>query len=281
MQPIMKRNFFYLRHSFRKKGKTVTRELYLGKKIPENIEELKDILLRKCLQEDVFLKLNKIKKKFKTQWKKYPKTVKKKILLDLSIDFTYNTNRIEGSTITPDETEDLLKRKISPNKPIDDVKETINHSRCFLELMNKELSLRIVKDWHKNIFSETKPDIAGKIRDYPVKVGDYRTPDWQDLKNILKEYFAWYRKNKKQHPVEFAARAHYRFEKIHPFGDGNGRIGRLLIALILKQNGFPILIIPYEKRKSYYRALSKDENYFLMYFIRRYLANFKDLMSRN
>ena len=59
-------------------------------------------------------------------------------------------------------------------------------------------------------------------------------------------------------PVELAARAHYRFEKTHPFGDGNGRVGRILMNHILWHAGYPMLIIEYKKRKSYYKALEKD-----------------------
>ena len=74
------------------------------------------------------------------------------------------------------------------------------------------------------------------------------------------------------HPVEFTARAHYKFEKIHPFGDGNGRIGRLVIVYLLRKSDFPLLIIEYKKRKSYHHALSKSENDFLNWFIRSYVS---------
>ena len=126
---------------------------------------------------------------------------------------------------------------------------------------------------HKDIFSDTKQDIAGRFRDYLVRVGNYRAPDWQDIKKLMKEFFDWYNKNKKvMHPIELAARTHYKFEKIHPFGDGNGRIGRLIIVYILRKNNFPLLIIEYKKRKSYYHALSKSENDFLNWFIRSYVS---------
>jgi Fic family protein len=69
-----------------------------------------------------------------------------------------------------------------------------------------------------------------------------------------------------------AARAHYMFEKIHPFGDGNGRVGRLLMNYILWKNGYPMLIIEHKNRKSYYKALQRTEEGFVNYFIRRYLA---------
>ncbi|MBC8500142.1 MAG: Fic family protein [Nanoarchaeota archaeon] len=277
MKLIKRKNLFYLGHSFRKEKKVVYIEKYIGKEIPKNIEEIKQSFLRKCLQEHVFKKLEKIRINFQKEWKKYPESIKKKIILDLSTGFTYNSNAIEGSTITLNETEDLIKRKISPNKPITDVQETIRHSKVFFKIINKKqpLSLKMILEWHKELFEETKPDIAGRIRDYIVRVGGYIAPDWQDLKKLLKEFFKWYEQNKVLQPIELAARAHYKFEKIHPFGDGNGRIGRLVIAQILRNDHYPLLIIEYKKRKSYYHALSQDENKFLNYFIRRYLSQYK------
>ena len=106
-----------------------------------------------------------------------------------------------------------------------------------------------------------------------VKVGDYRAPDWQDVLKLLKDFFQWYKFKKDIiHPIELAARAHYKFEKIHPFGDGNGRIGRIIILYILRKAGFPLINIEYKNRKSYYHSLQKTEDKFLQYFIRRYLS---------
>ena len=275
MEVVKQDNYYYLSHSFRFNNKVVHRQKYLGKEVPANVEEIKETFLRECLQESIFKKLNAIRKNFKNEWKKYPESIKKEMLIDLSISFTYNTNAIEGSTITLHETEEIIRRKIAPNKPIRDVQETINHSRVFFKAISEraELSGILLLKWHKEVFSDTKHDIAGRYRDYLVKVGDYRAPDWQGINKLMKEFFAWHNKNKKiMHPVELAARAHYKFEKIHPFGDGNGRIGRLIIAYILRKNNYPLLIIEYKKRKSYYHALSKQETDFLNWFIRRYVS---------
>lgn len=274
MKLIKQNGYHYLDHSFRLDGKVTHKREYLGKELPENLNEIKEAFLNKCMREGVFKKLSIIQKNFRKEWKHYPESVKKEILIDLSVSFTYNTNAIEGSTITLPETDDIIKRKISPNKPLRDVQETVNHSKAFFKSINEkaDISSDLILMWHKEIFSDTKPDIAGTFRDYLVRVGNFRAPDWQDIKNLMKEFFEWYGKNKKtMNPVELAARAHYKFEKIHPFGDGNGRIGRLLIVYILKNNKYPLLVIEYKKRKSYYHALSKTENDFMNWFIRSFI----------
>ena len=127
--------------------------------------------------------------------------------------------------------------------------------------------------WHKEIFGQTKADIAGKFRDYLIRIGTHIAPDWQEVKGLMNGLIGFIKKNKdKINPVELSARAHYKFEKIHPFGDGNGRIGRLLINQILWHEGYPMLIIEYKKRRSYYKALNKSEDGFVSYFTRRYLS---------
>ena len=284
MKYIKQKGYYYIDHSLRSGGKVIHKRKYLGKELPQNLEEIKEIFLQDCMQQSVFKRLKVIRKNFKKEWKKYPESVKKEILVDLSISFTYNTNAIEGSTITLDETEEIIKRKISPNKPLRDVQETVNHSKVFFSAINekKPLSSKMLLEWHKEMFSDTKEDIAGRFRDYLVRVGSYRAPDWQDIGKLMKDFFRWYDKNKKDmNPVELAARAHYKFEKIHPFGDGNGRVGRLIIAYILRNGNYPLLIIEYKKRKSYYHALSKSENDFLNWFIRSYLRVHGKYLKKN
>lgn len=264
--------YYYLQHSYRKGKRVVTKEKYLGKKIPKNIEEIKEEL-KKELQKELYKKLETIKKNFQEHWKKLPRTAKEKELEEISIAFTYNTNAIEGSTITLDETREIIHDKVSVNKPLRDVKETEAHSKVFLEMLKhkEDIPNNLILKWHKDIFQETKSDIAGKFRNYLVRVGLYRAPDWQDIKHLMKNLIDFINKEK-INPVELAAKAHYRFEKIHPFGDGNGRIGRLLMNHVLWHLGYPMLIIEYKKRKSYYRALRGEEEDFVRYFIRRYLA---------
>lgn len=264
--------YFYLQHSFRKDGKVVTKELYLGKRIPNNLEEIKAKLLleaREALPE----KLEKIRNSFQKEWKRTPQSAKEKELREIAIAFTYNTNAIEGSTITLEEARLILEDQVAPNKPIKDIRETASHAAVFLQMLKtkEEISEKLLLEWHENIFRETKTDLAGRFRDYSVRVGSYIAPDWHNIEKLLKKLIAFANESN-VNSVELAARAHYMFEKIHPFGDGNGRIGRLLTNLILWKNNYPMLIIEYKRRKSYYKALQRTEERFVNYFIRRYIS---------
>ena len=266
--------YYYLERSIRKGDKVIKKEKYLGTDIPKDIEKIKKEFSRD-IKNDLYEKLNKIKKHFQDEWKRFPESIKEKELEEIAIAFTYNTNAIEGSTITLGESREIIHDKIAPNKSLKDVKETEAHSKVFLKMLKKEekITNRLLLEWHKETFGETKPDIAGKFRDYLVRVGPHLAPDWQDVEKLMKELVDFIDKNKEKiNAVELSARAHYRFEKIHPFGDGNGRIGRLMMNYILWHAGFPMLIIEYKKRKSYYRALQKDEEEFVKYFFRRYLT---------
>mgnify|MGYP001568359958 FL=1 len=177
-----KNEYFYLQYSFRKGRKVKTKEKYLGKEIPKNIEEIKK-QIKKELKEELYNKLEKIKENFIKEWKTYPESVKEKLKEEISIAFTYNTNAIEGSTITLEEAREIIHDKISPNKPLRDVKETEAHSKVFLEMLDKKekISNELTLRWHKEIFKETKQDIAGRYRDYLVRIADHLAPDWQDV----------------------------------------------------------------------------------------------------
>lgn len=278
--------YYYLEQSFRKNGKVHKKEKYLGSTLPKNIDQLKEEFLREFYQETWFNRFDTIKEQFIKEKRKIPSSLEKKEAEHFATTFTYNTNRIEGSTITLRETADLLERGISPSqRPMKDIKETEAHQQVFYEMLkyNKEITLSTVLYWHKQLFQDTKPDTAGKIRQHQVGIsGSKFLPPYPiELDHLLRDLFDWYYENKKAiHPVHLAGLVHLKFVTIHPFGDGNGRISRLLMNYVLNKNGYPMLIIPYSQRKSYYTALErsqlkKDENVFILWFFKRYLKEYK------
>lgn len=215
-----------------------------------------------------------------------PKSAREKELQIFSIKFTYDTQRIEGSTLTHKETADLLERGITPkNKPLRDVEEAGAHRDIFYQIIKtgKELSLQAILDWHWSLFQITKPDIAGKLRKHPVGISGSKfvPPSPVEVYPMMSDFFKWYAKNKKiLNPVELAALAHLKFVTVHPFADGNGRISRLIMNFILNRNGYPMLDIPYDGRNSYYNALERsnmedDDGIFLKWLMKRYVKEYQ------
>ncbi len=280
------KKYYYLVHSFRKGKKINKKQIYLGDFIPKDIETKKKDFMQEFYKEKFLGDLDKIKKNFNEEYKSFPKSAKEKSKETFATRFIYNTQRIEGSTLTLKETAGLLEEGITPSlKPIRDVKEAEAHKRIFFKMLEykKDLSRQSILEWHRELLKETKLDIAGKIRNHKVEISQskFKPPMHIELEFLLKEFFDWYKKYKsKIHPVELAALVHLKFVTIHPFTDGNGRISRLMMNFVLKKNKFPLLDIPYTKRNSYYNALErsqlkKEDNIFIQWFFRRYLQEYQ------
>src|SRR3989344_4623657 len=275
-------DYYYLEHAIRKGKKIEKREIYLGKEIPKDIEQRKREFLNTFYKEKWFNLCDEIKKNYIQNKKHTPLSAREKEMHQFITHFTYNTNKIEGSSLTFRETAQLLERGITPKeRPLVDVKEAETHKNVFLEVIHykKDLSLQIILYWHKKLFDQTKKDMAGKIRTHQVAIsGSKFTPPFPaELNILLCEFLQWHNKNKeKTHPVELSALVHLKFVTIHPFSDGNGRISRILMNFILHKHGYPLLDIPYEKRTGYYNALErsqlkKEDLIFVQWFLRRYL----------
>ncbi|MFA5485231.1 MAG: Fic family protein [Candidatus Pacearchaeota archaeon] len=285
------KKYFYLVQSFREGKSVKKKQTYLGEIIPKDIENKKAEFMREFYKEKFLDEIDRIKENFEKEYKIMPISARKKSKDIFAIKFTYNTQRIEGSTLSLKDTAQLLEEGLTPSaRPIDDVKETGSHKIVFEDMMEceKDLSMQMVLKWNKKLLEETKPDIAGKIRNYQVAIAQskFTPPLAIEIESLLYDFFKWYNQNKsKLHPVELATLVHLKFVTIHPFGDGNGRISRLMMNFILKRNRFPLLDIPYTKRDSYYNALersqvNRDDNIFIQWIFRRYLAEYKRYLNR-
>ena len=274
--------YFYLEHSFRIRGKTVKKERYLGKSVPKDIEKIKNEFLHEIYSEKWYSEFLKIEKSFVKEQEGMPPEGLKKNLESFMIKFTYDTQKIEGSTLSFKDTRNiLLYGTTPPNRPIEEVKETEIHKKVFYEMLEtkKDISLSLILEWHYELFRETKPDIAGKVRRHQVAISGSRfmPPSPIEIDALLGDFLKWYNRNKRKvNPVELAGLVHLRFVTIHPFTDGNGRMSRLLMNFVLHRNGYPMLNIEYKNRGSYYTALERsqvkvNEGPFIQWFFRRYL----------
>lgn len=185
------------------------------------------------------------------------------------IIFAYNTNHIEGSKLTEDqtryiyETNTLLAEKDSITD-LDDVLETSNHFKLvdyMLDIANKNLDEKMIKEFHKILkegTSDSRKDwfAVGDYKKLPNEVGGLKTTDPKYVERDMKKLLEWYESLKKvtiYEIIEF----HAKFEKIHPFQDGNGRIGRIIaFKECLKNNIVPFIILDKDKL-FYYRGLNQ------------------------
>ena len=184
----------------------------------------------------------------------------------LELEYTFESNRIEGNTMTLRETDLVINEGLTiSGKSMREHLEAINHQEAIAyikELMNKNTSLieREVLSIHNLILRGIHPEDAGRYRKVQVMIkGSAHMPPQPFLvAKEMEDYFIWYETNKKKlHPIVLAAEMHERLVTIHPFIDGNGRTSRLVMNLILLQNGYVIANIKgdYETRMSYYQAL--------------------------
>ncbi len=287
---ISGKTYYYLGHTYREKGKIRYKETYIGRRLPPNTDLIKKNFLLDIYKEKWFNEFEKIKKVYSKEQKTLPKEIKEKELDAFAVIFTYDTNRIEGSKLSFKDTSELLELGISPkNKPVKDIKEAEAHREVFYRMISfkGELSLKVVLEWHRGLFERTKPGIAGQIRTYQVYISNSRhiPPTPAELHTNITEFFRWYSAEKERmNPVELASRSHVKFETMHPFGDGNGRIGRLIMNFILHKKGYPMLNIKYTGRRSYYTALERsnvkgNEDVFVQWFFRNYLKENRKYLS--
>lgn len=273
-------HFYYLRHH---SGAT-EKKRYLGKTIPKNIEQLKSDFMLEFYHDEWNPKIQEIYKNYQKKSKSLPDSIKLKNFESFGIAFTYNTQRMEGSSLTKSDTKDLLVFGVTPaKKQQSDSIETKKHYDLFMQLVSsKKISITqdMVLSWHKAIFSQTKIGEAGHIRQHNVGVISNENIAFTTVPEIpkkLKEFFSWINKyDKKENPVEFACLAHYKFVSIHPFADGNGRTSRLIMNYILYLYDYPLLLIKNTDRKAYFKALEKsqlenNEIHFKKWFMKYYI----------
>lgn len=185
------------------------------------------------------------------------------------IKFTYDTNRIEGSSLSYKDTKMLLQDGIAPReKPMRDIKEAENHRKAFIfmkESLPKEINRELILGLHR-ILKESVTEDAGKFRDAQVRVGDLVPIKADMVETEMENLLKWHKKNRNLHALELAAVFHCIFERIHPFFDGNGRVGRLLLNHIFLKKGYPVVIVQNRNKRRYYNALKRadDGNYLYM-----------------
>lgn len=181
------------------------------------------------------------------------------------IDFTYNSNAIEGNTLTMQETALIINEGITiSKKPLKDHLEVIGHKDAYYyveELVKQKiiLSEKVIKDIHSLVLMDKQQD-KGVYRRLPVRImGSVYEPPQPYLVPIqMEQLILDYEEMKKtMHPIKRVALFHLIFEVIHPFIDGNGRTGRLLLNLELMKEGYPAINVKFDDRSRYYDCFTQ------------------------
>lgn len=181
---------------------------------------------------------------------------------EFTVEYTYNSNAIEGNTLTLRETDLVLRGLTIDKKPLKDHMEAVGHKEAFdfvTELVKEkcEINERVIKQIHYLVLADKKDD-RGVFRRLPVRImGAAHEPVQPYLivpkmEELLRNYLA-----SEEHIVTKLARFHIEFEGIHPFIDGNGRTGRLLVNLELMKAGYPPIDIKFTDRIAYYNAFDE------------------------
>lgn len=197
---------------------------------------------------------------------KYRHLQGEKVAQAFDIEYTYESNKIEGNTLTLQETAIVLEKGLTiGGKSVNEHLEVINHAHAIqfikdLATQNVAITEHDILQIHHLILQGIDDLNKGKYREVQVLISGAKhiPPQPYDVPQEMQKLMNWYKDNKNQlHPVELSAEMHERLVTIHPFIDGNGRTARLLMNLILLQNGFPIAILKgdADSRLTYYNAL--------------------------
>lgn len=296
---IQGKPYYYLRVSERVKGKIIVKDVaYLGNDASELNNKLnklpgykKDIRkayrnIKKFVQEEYYLKkIRKLKLKenpyldkkgleeveairlhFNNTFLKKNKKVIDETYKNFLIDFAFNTTSLEGNTITLAEASKLLKENLTPkNRTLREIYDLQNTENIFLDIINskKEINHELIIQIHDELIKNIDDRKGYRTHDIKVFKSAFEPTPFPYIKSDIEVLLRWYKRYEgKLHPLVLAGIFHQKFEKIHPFSDGNGRTGRILLCYMLMKEGYPPIIIRKSKLGHYLdtMAAGNEEN---------------------
>ncbi len=207
-------------------------------------------------------KINELKKEFDQL--KVGKTSLLNLIDEAEIaESVYNSNAIENSTLTLKETEKILmEMEVSKNISLREVFEAKNLARVIEYLKNKEktdLNIELILFLHKMLLENINNKISGRFRNGQeyVRVGTHIGASPEKIENLINELLITYSSDNARYFLDKIANFHLGFEAIHPFNDGNGRIGRILLNFQLLSLGFPNIIVKNKEKVEYYTSFNE------------------------
>ena len=274
---------YYLAHSYRKLGKNRKVRVYLGHDLSKSELKEKSNAAKTRINEKLSV-LEVLSDPYATVLSsqeimelKHLRPAGKIRLSHLSEDdwlkftenFTYDTNAIEGSSIDQKEAKNILEKNEWPDKPKQEISETQGVAEAVRHIRTTKvhISIQLMLDLHRIVFKNSK-GFAGHFRKLGEEVAVmsasrtiiHRGAPSHNITLLLKNLIKWYDDYKDEYPpLVLAAVVHNQFENIHPFRDGNGRVGRLLLVNVLLKHKLPPVNIELKNRTGYYNALQEYE----------------------
>lgn len=294
-KPVGSKVYYYLRASEKKGKKSITKDVaYLGNSIEEvkskidKFPKYKEAIRRSYKTINLFLesnhfleKVQKLKIKqdsfLKAQtndieackmhhnqvFNKLDKMTKNEIFKNYVIEFAYNTASIEGNTISLEEARKLLDGGITPkDKTLREVYDLQNTEEIFFNWLEneKELSHNLIIEVHDKLLKNIDERKGYRTSDIRVIKSNFDASPGKYVKTDMDLLLEWFNKNKDIiHPLVLAIIFHHKFERIHPFMDGNGRTGRMIMNFILLLNKMPPMIIHKKTRQDYLEAMREAD----------------------
>jgi len=292
---IGNKNYYYLRASERKGSKVLVKDIaYLGNNISDVKKALEKLTkykteIRKAyrtinnflesnkyfnkikkqkMKKDLFLKeklveVEACKLHFNKDFEKQDKITKEEIWKNFIVEFAHNTTSIEGNTINLAEARNLLDNGRTPkNKTLREIYDLQNTEKVFKEIIknNKEITNDFIIEIHKKLVDNIDKRIGYRRGDVRVIRANFKATPAPYVKTDMNLLLKWFKENKnKLHTIVLAIIFHHKFEKIHPFMDGNGRTGRILINHILMKKNYPPIIIRNKNRTKYLNSMRKAD----------------------
>ena len=290
------KHYYYLRASIRKKGRVIVKDIaYLGNSLEEVKRRLENlpkyaVQIRKAYRtintflesnhycekvqglkpkndeflQEKLLDVEAAKLHFNTKFQNKNETTKNEIFKNFSVEFAFNTTSIEGNTIKLNEARNLLEEGLTPlNKTLREIYDVQNTEKVFLWLVESIEQASINNDFivkiHKGLMENIDVRTGYRTEDVRVFRSNFDSTPAPYVKTDMNLLLEWLDKNDGLHPLVKATAFHHKLEKIHPFMDGNGRTGRMLLNAILMKEGYPPLIILKKSRIQYLEALRKAD----------------------
>lgn len=276
---INNKPYNYLSEQVRLGNKFKKIQVFLGKNIPNSLDAFYLILKKKekeLIPQQIKLGQFKTKhfRKFETQriestrvdWKYFKSTISEsryeRALRDFAIEFIFESNAIEGSKLSQNEVSKIVRNQyIKKDTSRHEINEVMNSIEAFKYILSDKfiLNQKSIKFLHATVTKNL--DIPQGFKKEQIVVSNRSTIDPKKVKMELEKLIKWYKKSKdSEHPFVRATIFHNRFEHVHPFTDGNGRTGRLLLNWMLMRDGYGLILFKNSRRVAYRNALGRGDD---------------------